>query len=179
MCEDRSDIRACDDTLTCVAYRGDTDRNQMDAGLSNNHFYCDYGYLINDGQYNTITRLDEHNLAIGKQKVSIDFSSLVTPCPINSLTQGTKCGERCLRNTNWCRGDISFSCDFTGVQFNTNNRALCGNPTVWINQTCDVFYNNGLKAALGLRCAGEAQHCYNPWYLSSNYYYEVSYQLNI
>ena len=73
MCEDRSDIRACDETLTCAAWREDdtdiilTDKSQMEAGLSSNHFYCDYGELRNDGQYNTITREDETDLEISKQ----------------------------------------------------------------------------------------------------------------
>ena len=180
MCEDRSDIRACDENLTCLPYRGYTDRNQTEAGISNNHFYCNYGDFINDGQYNTITRLDETDLDIGKQKVNIDFSSLVTPCPVDGVTQGSWCGDDCYLNYGWCRGDDSRrSCDVPGEQFTTNNRALCGNTTVWINQSCDLFYKSGLKAALGLRCAGEAQHCYWSWYLSDNFYYEVSGQLII
>ena len=178
MCEDRSDIRACDDTLTCVWRRGYKDKRQMEADLSNNHFYCNYGESRNEGQYDTITRLDEISLDIGKQKVSIDFSSLVTPCD-DGVTRGSWCGDVCWPNYNWCREDRSLSCDVSGVQFTTNNRALCSNPTVWINQTCDNFYDSGRKAALGLQCAGEAQHCYYPWYLASNYYYEVREQLNI
>ena len=180
MCEDRSDIRACDETLTCVWGRGDTDiRRQMDAGLSNNHFYCNYGDLRNNGQYNTITRDDETDLDISRQKVKIDCSSVLTPCKYKDVQQGLMCGEHCRSNFYWCRGDRSLSCNVTGGQFNTNNRALCSNTTVWINQTCDVFYDNGLKAALGLRCAGGAQHCFYPWYLSGNFFYEVSEQLNI
>ena len=86
MCEDRSDIRACDETLTCVWGRGVgdryyTDKSHMKAGPSSNkHFYCNYGELRNDGQYNTITREDETDLDISKNKVRIDFSSVVTPC---------------------------------------------------------------------------------------------------
>ena len=167
MCEDRSDVRACDETLTCVWGRGYTDRRQMDADLSNNHFYCGYGDLKNDGEYNTITRVDETDLDIRKQKVRIDFSSL-DPCLYNGTDPGLKCGEECYLNYDWCLEDYSQSCDVTGGQFTTNNRALCGNTTFWINQTCDKFYS------LGLRCSGGAQHCYYPWYLSSISGYEVS-----
>ena len=147
----------------------------MEADLSNNHFYCNYVESRNDGQYNTITRMDETILGIGRQKVSIDFSSLVTPCPIDGVTRGSWCGERCWGNNIWCREDYSFSCDVTGEQFTTNNRALCGNPTVWTNKTCELFYPGSpkRKASLGRRCAGEVQQCCYPWYISSNYNYEV------
>ena len=179
MCEDRSDIRACDETLTCVWAKGVgdryyTDKSQMKVGLSNNHSYCNYGALINDGRYNTITREDETDLDIGSQKVRIDFSSVVTPCKYKGVEPGTKCGELCVLNYFWCRGDWSSSCDVTGAQFANNNRALCSNTTVWINQTCDTFYEDGDKASLGRRCSGEVQGCIYPWYLAGNYYYEVS-----
>ena len=187
MCEDRSDIRACDETLTCAAWRGDdadiilTNKSQMKAVLSNKHFYCNYGESRNDGQYNTITREDETDLDISKQKVRIDFSSVLTPCTSKGVRTGYWCGDLCRPNYLWCRGDIDnrLSCDVTGVQFTTNNRALCSNSTVWINKTCDRFYRSGDKASLGRRCSGEVQQCIYPWYLSGNYYYEVSEQLNI
>ena len=187
MCEDRSDIRACNETLTCAAWRGigdDTDRiftgkSQMEAGLSNKHFYCNYGELRNDGQYNTITREDETDLEISKQKVRIDFSSVVTPCKWRGYQPGFWCGETCRLNYEWCRDYSNWSCNVTGAQFTPNNRALCSNPTVWINQTCDVFYPEGDKARLGRRCSGEVQQCIFPWYLSNNENYEVSDQLNI
>ena len=107
-------------------------------------------------------------------KEKIDFSSIVTTCLNYDRNPGLICGENCLRNSLWCRGDYSLSCE---GQFMTNNQKLCGNATVWINQTCDQFYNTGDKAALGHRCQGGAQHCYYPWYVSGNYYYEVSEQL--
>ena len=184
MCEDRSDIRACDENLTCVWGRGVgdiyyTNKSQMEAGLSNKHFYCNYGGSRNDGQYNTITREDETDLDITKNKVRIDFSSVVTPCKFNGYQPGFLCGETCVANNLWCRGDGSASCDVNGTQFTSNNRALCGNPTVWINQTCDNFYDSGDKASLGRRCSGEVQRCIYPWYLSGNYFYEVSDQPNI
>ena len=184
MCEDRSDIRACDETLTCAAWREDdtdiilTDKSQMEAGLSSNHFYCDYGELRNDGQYNTITREDETDLDISKQKVRIDFSSFVTPCNYEGVV-GFECGDLCVWNYYWCRDDRSASCDVSGAQFTTNNRALCSNTTVWLNQTCDRFYSDGDKASLGRRCSGEMQQCIFPWYLSGNYFYEVSEELSI
>ena len=186
MCEDRSDIRACDETLTCAAWRGRGDateriftgKSQMKAVLSNNHFYCNYGESRNDGQYNTITREDETDLDISKQKVKIDFSSVLTPCKYYGK-EGFLCGDLCVPNDDWCRDDRSASCDVTGGQFTTNNRALCSNSTVWINQTCDRFYEDGDLASLGRRCSGEVQQCIFPWYLSVNSVYEVNEQLNI
>ena len=83
--------------------------------------------------------------------------------------------DHCWRNYNWCRGDESSSCDGSGGRFATDNRGLCANTTFWQNITCDVFsIKTGLKTALGERCSGGAQHCIYPWYLSSNYFYEVA-----
>ena len=185
MCEDRSDVSACNETLTCVARRGagvgveqETNRTQMERGLSNNHFYCNYEDFINDGKYNTITREDETDLDIRRQKVRIDFNTSLIPCQYEGGDRpGFRCRDKCWPNYLWCVGDDSYSCNDTEGQFTTNNRALCGNTTVWTNKSCDTFYYDGsnkAKATLGLRCTGVAQHCYYPWYLSSNFYYLVS-----
>ena len=64
-------------------------------------------------------------------------------------------------------------------EFLTNDNELCRDSLFWLNKTCDRFYDSGDKAALGKRCSGGAQHCIYPWYLSSNYYYEVCDQLII
>ena len=149
----------------------------MERGLSSNHFYCNYGDFINDGQYNTITREDETDLDIRRNKVRIDFNTSLTPCQYKGDRSGFRCRDKCWPNYNWCYRSNKYSCNVTEGQFTTNNRALCGNRTVWNNKTCDTFYYDGsnkTKATLGLRCTGEAQHCYYPWYLSSNFYYHVS-----
>ena len=178
MCEDKSDVKACNETLKCVLWRGgkNTYRQQMVTTLSNNHSYCNYGDFKNDGKYDTITRMDETYLDIGRQKLRIDISSSVTPCPYYNI-QGFMCGKLCVGNYRWCRGDMNLasSCEIPGATFTTNNRALCGNPTVWINKTCELFYSGSpkKKASLGRRCAGEVQRCYYPWYISSNFNYEV------
>ena len=171
-CEDRSDVAACDETLTCVWKRGHTDRRQLESGLSDQHFYCNYEQVRNNGEYDTITRVDETDLDIRRQKVRIDYSSL-RQCLYDG-DPGLTCGEKCWGNYEWCLADITHSCVVPGGQISTNTRALCGNTTFWVNQTCDKFYGDGDKAALGLRCSGGAQHCIYPWYLSGNYYYEVS-----
>ena len=108
------------------------------------------------------------------REVMIDFNSTLSPCLKDVEKPGIWCGEVCFPNKDWCRGDYSDSCNISGVQFTTNNRALCGNATVWINKTCDRFNEGGDKTSLGLRCAGEAQQCYFPWYLSGIFAYEVS-----
>ncbi len=172
-CEDGSDVTACDDSLTCVPYRGNRDRRQLVSSLSDQHFYCDYGDLRNNGEYDTITRVDETVLDIRNQKVRINLTS-ITECPYNGVKPGLKCGDTCWPNYNWCRGDYSAICDVLGGNFTTDNKALCGNTSLWQNTTCDRFYDDGDKGALGLRCSGGLQHCAYPWYLSGNYFYEVS-----
>ena len=134
------------------------------------------GDIVDNCNY---TDLTPQNLDITRNKVRIDFSSVVTPCKSKVVRPGLLCGHRCRPNYYWCLDDYSISCDVPEGQFTTNNRALCSNSTVWINQTCEQFYSSGRKASLGRRCTGEVQQCITPWYLSANYYYEVSEQLNI
>ena len=146
----------------------------LESDLSDEHFYCSYGDNQNNGQYDVITREDEDDLDIRKQKVKIDYSSLIE-CYNNGLYPGLNCAqEACVQNYIWCREDKSASCDGNGGTFATNNQGLCSNTTFWQNKTCERFYDDGDKAALGERCSGGAQQCIYPWYLSSNYYYEVA-----
>ena len=173
-CEDRSDVRACVDSLSCAAKRGHpTVRIQLVSSLSDQHFYCYYGDLRNNGEYDTITRVDETDLDIRNQKVRINFTS-ITHCMYKDMFPGLMCGGKCNENYAWCRGDSLITCDVPGGKFTTNNKALCGYTPLWQNTTCNIFYDTGDKATLGLRCSGGVQHCAYPWYLSSNYYYEVS-----
>ena len=176
-CQDSSDVAACNENLTCVHDRGDTEVRHLESDLSEEHFFCYYGDNQNDGQYDRITRDDEDDLDIRRQKVKIDYSSL-TECH-SGVTPGLKCSGGlggCWANFNWCRRDISISCDGSEGTFATNNQGLCSNTIFWQNKTCEVFYDYGDKAALGERCSGGAQHCIYPWYLSSNYLYEVSFK---
>ena len=173
-CEDSSDVAACNENLTCAHGRGGTVRH-LESDLSDEHFYCSYSETKNDGQYDTITREDEDDLDIRRQKVKIDYRSL-TECNYDGVHPGLNCGSAvggCVRNYNWCRRDISIPCYSSEGTFATNNQGLSSNTTFWQNKTCDKFYYDGDKATLGERCSGGAQHCIYPWYLSSNYYYEV------
>ena len=179
-CQDSSDISACNENLTCVVDRADTVKSHMESGLSDEHFFCSYGDKQNDGKYDTITRQDEDDLDIRSQKVKIDYSSL-TECYYDSVNPGLRCSgapEDCHKNYIWCREDFSSSCDGSEGKFATNNQGLCANTTFWENKTCDKFYgddgNGADKASLGERCSGGAQQCIYPWYLSGNFYYEVS-----
>ena len=149
---------------------------QLESDLSDEHFYCSYSATNNDGKYDTITRKDEDDLDIRRQKVKIDYSSL-TECYNNGVHPGLNCSGAyfsCWRTYAWCRGDRSTSCDGSRGTFATNNQGLCANTTFWQNKTCEVFYEDGDKATLGRRCSGGAQQCIYPWYLSSNYFYEVA-----
>ena len=184
-CQDSSDVAACNENLTCVAWRGDTEVRHLESGLSDEHFYCSYGDNQNNGQYDVITREDEDDLNIRRQKVKIDYSSL-TECNVHDVYPGLSCSgvqesgvqEGCVPNYIWCREDESTSCDGNGGAFATNNQGLCSNTTFWQNKTCEAFYygeSSGFKATLGKRCSGGAQQCIYPWYLSSNDFYEVTF----
>ena len=67
-CEDRSDVKACDDSLNYVVKRGEIDRRQMVSNLSDQHFYCNYETVRNNGEYDTITRVDEKALTSAIRK---------------------------------------------------------------------------------------------------------------
>ena len=74
-CEDRSDVTACDRTLTCVFKKYSMYmKGYMKSGLSDQHFYCNYDDLKNNGKYDTINRVDETDLDIRRQKVRIDYT---------------------------------------------------------------------------------------------------------
>ena len=142
--------------------------------LSESHTFCHYGDDNNDGRYQTISRQDEEDLDILTRKVNIDYSRL-TECK-DGHRPGLMCtAGDCLKNYKWCRTDlVSITCGETDAQFSQNHPGLCRNTTFWSDKTCDVFYSDGDKAALGHRCSGGMQHCSYPWYLSSNYLHEVS-----
>ena len=100
-------------------------------------------------------------------------------CRTYGLSPGLNCSNvdvdwGCYQNFAWCRGDYSISCEGSEGKFATNNQGFCSNTTFWQNKTCDLFYFDGDKAALGERCSGGAQQCIYPWYLSGNYVYEVA-----
>ena len=115
----------------------------LESGLSDEHFYCSYGDNQNDGQYDRITRQDEDDLDIRRQKVKIDYSSL-TEC-FNGVDPGLNCSSAdetrvCVWNYNWCRWNYSTSCENSEGTFATNNQGLCSNTTFWQNKTCDKLY---------------------------------------
>ena len=175
-CQDGSDVTACNENLTCAAWRGGWNLTHLQTGLSDNHFYCSYGDNKNNGKYDTITRNDEDNLDIRRQKVKIDYSSL-KECTLFEAFPGLSCSGGlggCVPNYAWCVRDESNSCDGIWGKFTTDNQGLCANTTFWRNNTCDQYYGEGTKASLGRRCSGGAQHCITLWYLSANYFYEVA-----
>ena len=73
----------------------------MESGLSDQHFYCNYEQVRNNGEYDTITRVDETDLDIRRQKVRIDYTSL-TQCQDDGVWPGLMCGEICWGNYGWC-----------------------------------------------------------------------------
>ena len=170
LCPDSRDVSECGEDLKCVL---DSDysysKGVLVSDLSGGHYYCDYDNSYNDGIYDTITREDETDLNILSRKVQINYTS-ITECADQYNQPGLMCGERCLPTRNWCQGGSSCG----KYNFSTNNKQLCANTTFWSGKTCEKFYSNGYKAALGRRCTGAAQHCIYPWYTSSIYNYEVS-----
>ena len=174
-CPDSRDVSECDEDLKCVLtpdaeYR--PSNSALVSDLSGGHHYCDYDFYRNNGQYDTITREDEADLDIISRKVQINYTSISECNTADTFNQtGLMCGEQCVPDAYWCQENNAGSCG--KYNFSTNNNQLCANTTFWAGKTCDTFYSNGRKAAIGMRCTGAAQHCIYPWYMSSIYSYEV------
>ena len=169
LCEDRTDVTACNENLTCFHNNsmGNKDNRRLVTDLTKHHHYCEGDWAINDGLYDTISRVDETDLDINNPKVRIDYSG-ITECTVG-VYQGLMCGNLCVENFVWCAGVWENSCG----KFSTTNNALCSNSTFWNNKTCELFFDDGVKSSLGTRCTGRSQNCIYPWYLSGNYFYEV------
>ena len=176
-CPDSRYVSECDEDLKCTLSPGDSySKGVLVSDLSGGHYYCDYDFNHNDGKYDTISREDETDLSILSRKVQINYTS-ITEC--NNADQfnlpGLMCGEKCWQYSYWCLKGIVLSCG--KYNFSIDNKQLCANTTFWKGKTCDFFYTNGKKAAIGRRCTGAAQHCSSPWYTSSIYNYEVNISL--
>ena len=172
-CSDYGDVSACDEDLKC----GSHSKSVLVSDLSGGHYYCDYDFYHNNGQYDTITRIDETDLNILSRKVQINYTS-ITECNTTAAEfnqPGLTCGDQCRKYKDWCVEGAGYSCG--KYNFRTNNKKLCANTPFWAGKTCDFFYSSGRKAAMGRRCTGAAQHCSYPWYTSSIYYYEASVSL--
>ena len=121
--------------------------------------------------------MDETDLNIQSRKIIIDYTSITECNDTLFKLPGLKCGDQCLHPRHWCkRGRGGLSCG--KYNFGTANKHLCANTTFWKGKTCDMFFTNGKKAAVGRRCTGATQHCLYPWYTSSIINYEVSVLVN-
>ena len=176
LCRDNSDVTICDKDMKCVKQLGEeTDKSYLETDLSDQHFFCNYEFLRNEGEYNTISRKDETNLDILTKKVMIDYNTILE-CKNWDKFPGFMCGETCYVNYAWCREDLNEGCKTSEEEFSTSNKRLCTNTTFWENQICDFILEDGdilHKVSGGERCSGGMQHCSYPWYISANYFYEV------
>ena len=180
LCPDSRDVRECDEDLQCVQDpQYSHNKSVLVSDLSSGHYYCDYDRFRNDGIYHTISRQDELDLNIRKRiQIQINYTS-ITHCNnagVNSNKPGLMCGEECVEHREWCLKDRPISCG--RYNFSTDNQQLCSNTTFWTGMTCDKFFTDGVKNAVGRRCTDAAQHCSYPWYTSSIYFYEVRLLMN-
>ena len=182
MCGDKSDLRACNPELTCVAYN-DSTVSTITSDLVDGHSFCVQINERNDGTYDAVTREDEDNLDIVSTSASLNYTKL-GHCN-DSYDPGVKCGSRCMPTYGWCKLGISDQCDDGDQSITTNNPQLCQNKTFWSKVSCNVHYPNsgnydatvvGDIASYGKRCSGSKQHCIYPWYTTHNKYYEAGLQ---
>ena len=77
-CDDKSDLRACNQELTCVSFINVVSSvSTITSDLVDGHSFCIYSNSRNDGQYDAITREDEDNLDIvSTSAVSLDYTKL-------------------------------------------------------------------------------------------------------
>ena len=75
-CEDKSDLRACNQELTCVYVSTGFTLSTITSDLVDGHSFCVYSNARNDGQYHTISREDEDNLDIVSTSASLNYTKL-------------------------------------------------------------------------------------------------------
>ena len=169
LCNNKSDIEACQD-LECL-HSGD--ENTLWTDVVRGHKYCSYSRDYNDGEYNAIGREDETDLRLLSKHVSINYELLEECVGFEGNQPGIICNNACRINGLWCRSDYISSCSNGDSEINTNNRKLCSNTSFWSNKSCNTFDKyNEVVLGYGLRCSGQNQHCYNPWYQTINSIYE-------
>ena len=140
LCEDKSDVAACNSSLTCVHNPGGFKRYSLNSTIAPGHHYCEYKSQENDGSYDSLGREDETNLDVVDKQTKIDYSKL-EDCTTDDNNYGTMCGEKCLWNSAWCRDDTVISCGYGKYKFSTNDKTLCGNRTFWENKSCGTHYS--------------------------------------
>ena len=172
LCEDKLDLEACSPKLKCVYSKYGYNVKTLNTTLVQGHSYCSYGTDHNNGRYDTITREDEEDLDIFSiSTATLDYTN-ITKCTTKSGRPGVRCGKKCIWNYGWCKRRTADECEDEGQSFTTRNPKLCGNTTFWNEISCNL-YSDGEISAFGLRCTGKLQHCYYPWYVTSNKYYET------
>ena len=173
-CPDKSDVDVCNSKIKCLNFRtGGFTKYDIQSTLINEHFECGYHDFDNDGRYDTLTRRDETNLNIVTQTGHINYTTLQNcTAHLDFRFPGLTCDDHggCTPNFAWCRNDLKGSCDHHS--FSVYDKTLCGNSTFWRTQDCNHYADN-LVLSIGQRCTGSQQHCYHPWYLTVNFYYEV------
>ena len=176
LCEDKSDLRACNPELTCV-YKGRhvvSNVSTINSDLVKGHSFCTQSSTRNNGEYAYITREDEDNLDIvSNNAVSMDYSKL-SYCN-TSEGPGVICGSRCAPNFWWCKKTTANHCNNQNQSFTTKDPHLCRNSTFWNEVSCVQNDKSGAIVAHGKRCSGAMQHCYYPWYVNSNKHYEADF----
>ena len=160
LCDDKSDVEACSPGLSCIDNFEPT-IHTLNTVSAKDHTYCSYSNIENNGQYDTIGRVDEDLVwTLKKSEQVLDFNRFES-CVDKKNTTGIMCGDQCAAVNKWCVRDFSFNCDFGDFKVSKENKRLCQNKTFWSNKSC-LLNIDGYFISQGFRCAGTNQHCYYP-----------------
>ena len=173
LCPDKSDVEKCNSNIQCVDISGGFSKYDIHSAKATQHSECRYHAYDHDGEFSTISRTDESNLNIVTQTGNkIDYTTIqnCTYGLYGLSIPGFTCDGGCIEYHLWCRNILTVSCN--NNSFSINDKTLCSNNSFWRTQPCNLSFS-GYTVAVGLRCTGQIQSCYYPWYTTVFYYYEV------
>ena len=165
----------------------DTQKINISSSLVDAHHYCLRDSKINDGKFDSVDRSDETQVRPAQSPLVLDIA-LFPKCirMFNSTTgiytskmfnssigtelytsgsdgPGIMCGKDCRLYTDWCRDDITASCDTGSGNIWSNDPSLCQDPRVFASASC-YLYSSGKVSIYELRCTGQNMECVRPWY---------------
>ena len=164
LCEDKSDIRACNPKLKCTNAGGGSNVVTINSELVSGHSFCLYDNTRNDKIYQSITREDEEDNkytfgynVIGSSLQSDKLKHCNASSGASNASNGIMCGKICIGNFLWCRMLRKNTCEDGDISFSTWDLGFCQNSTFWSNISCTTYYDNGAVAA----CCTRAQMLWN------------------
>ena len=166
----REEAELCDpDNLRCIGDGYDEGQWDFDDYYTvkslNTKLGKDHGYCLkinNDQVYDHISRADEEKVK-GTHQLTVNYTWLIECVDEYSGEIGIQCSDEC-RSQEWCAGTRDV-CNTTYGIVSLDSPELCRNRHYWnkSNFSCDWNEWFGL-VGVGIRCSGDYQHCYWPWY---------------